>query len=82
MRVRCRLNKVNPSNSTVDLSKIQSLKLFGEYNKAVVAPKAEEIMSAPETRLQLTLSGLVASDDVSIAAAIIENKKASDVWYR
>ena len=63
------------SNSTVDLSKIQSLKLFGEYNKAVVAPKAEEIMSAPETRLQLTLSGLVASDDVSIAAAIIENNK-------
>jgi len=60
---------------TLDLSKIQSLNLFGEYNKAVVVQKVEEVMSAPETRLKLTLSGLVASDDVSIAAAIIENNK-------
>jgi len=59
----------------VDLSQLQSLHLFGEYNQAAKTETIEEIASAPETRLQLTLSGLVASDDMAIAAAVIEHKK-------
>ena len=59
----------------VDLSQLQSLHLFGEYNQAAKTETIEEIASAPETRLQLTLSGLVASDNMAIAAAVIEHKK-------
>jgi len=59
----------------VDLSQLQSLHLFGEYNQQAKTETIEEIASAPETRLQLTLSGLVASDDMAIAAAVIEHKK-------
>ena len=61
---------------SVNLSALQALNLFGKYNdKPVVETVVEQITDAPETRLQLTLSGLVASDDVGIAAAIIENNK-------
>jgi general secretion pathway protein C len=62
-------------DKSVDLSKLQSLNLFGEYNQAVQTQTIEELVSAPETRLQLTLSGLVASSDTGIAAAIIENNR-------
>ncbi|WP_159822048.1 type II secretion system protein GspC [Colwellia sp. 20A7] len=59
----------------VDLSQLQSLHLFGEYNQVAKTQTIEEITSAPETRLQLTLSGLVASDNMAIAAAVIEHNK-------
>ena len=60
----------------IDITGLQALNLFGQYQKAVDTPVAvEQVKSAPETRLQLTLSGLVASDDKAIAAAIIEHKK-------
>ena len=61
-------------NKNLDLSKLQALNLFGAYNEAVVETPVEVVKNAPETRLQLTLSGLVASDNVETAAAIIENK--------
>lgn len=62
-----------PNDKNVDLSKVQALNLFGKFNEVVVE-KVKIVKNAPETRLKLTLSGLVASDDVNIAAAIIENK--------
>lgn len=71
----------NPSkaNKVVDVAKIQSLNLFGQYNEnaeqAVV-----EMANVPETQLNLTLAGLVASDDKAIAAAIIENKGKQETY--
>ena len=66
-------------SKTFDLSKMQSLNLFGIYAKAAVETTVV-VKNAPETRLKLTLSGLVASDDVSIAAAIIEHKGKQDTY--
>ena len=63
-----------------DLSKIKALNLFGEFKTQEQEVVVEQITNAPETRLQLTLSGLVASDDVNIAAAIIEHKGKQETY--
>ena len=59
----------------INLSALKKLNLFGEYNKTEEAPKVEieQAEDAPETKLNLTLTGAVASNDNSIAAAVIES---------
>ncbi len=66
----------------VDTSALKKLNLFGEYNKqpVVVQQTVKTIASAPETKLQLTLTGLVASDEPEIAAAIIESKGKQETY--
>jgi general secretion pathway protein C len=61
-------------NQSFSMSGVQALNLFGQYNAQKNDPVVAQITDAPKTRLQLTLSGLVASDNVENAAAIIENK--------
>lgn len=68
----------NKVNKAIDLAKIQSLNLFGQYNENV--NDAAEMANVPETKLNLVLTGLVASDDTSIAAAIIENQGKQDTY--
>lgn len=71
----------NLSASTVNASDIKKLNLFGQYNQQIVAPKTiDKIESAPETKLRLTLTGVVASDDPSTAAAIIESKGQQETY--
>lgn len=72
--------KGQSNDKNYDLTKLQELNLFGQYNVQVKEVTVEQITNAPETRLQLTLSGLVASDDVKIAAAIIENKGKQETY--
>jgi len=79
------VNSVKPIQSQSrdknhDLSKLQSLNLFGAYNESVVETTVAVVQNVPETRLQLTLSGLVASDKVGTAAAIIEYKKKQETY--
>ncbi|MDX2369978.1 MAG: type II secretion system protein GspC [Colwellia sp.] len=62
----------------VDLSKLQSLNLFGAYNESIVETIVVE--NVPETRLKLTLSGLVASDQAGTSAAIIEYKSKQETY--
>ncbi len=72
----------NKTNKTIDVAKIQSLNLFGQYNESI-ADAAEieiEMGNVPETTLNLTLSGLVASDEKSIAAAVIENQGKQETY--
>lgn len=64
---------------TVNLSALQALNLFGEYNEQV-KEVVEQITDAPETRLRLTLSGLVASDKADSAAAIIEHQGKQETY--
>jgi general secretion pathway protein C len=66
--------KLSKSGQNINISALQALNLFGAYNESVDEVVVEQITSAPETRLQLTLSGLVASDNPETAAAVIENK--------
>jgi general secretion pathway protein C len=63
----------------VDMSAIQALNLFGRYNEQ---PKAIalEVKDAPETKLRLTLTGVVASTDKATGAAIIENNGKQNTY--
>ncbi len=65
--------------SNYNLSALQALNLFGQYNKQV-EEVVEQVQNAPQTRLQLTLSAAVASDSVETAAAIIENKGKQETY--
>jgi len=70
----------NKENKSIDVAKIQSLNLFGQYNETAVEEPEIEMANVPETTLNLTLSGLVASDDKTIAAAIIENQGKQETY--
>ncbi len=61
--------------SNVNISQFLSLDLFGIYNPdEAVVEEEDEIINAPQTQLNLTLSGVVPSDDDETASAIIEHK--------
>lgn len=70
----------NNSTASFNVSALQALNLFGQYNKPTTENVAVQITDAPETRLQLTLSGIVASDHPETAAAIIENKGKQETY--
>jgi len=65
----------NKRGQSFNISALQALNLFGQYNTQETADVVVQVTDAPETRLQLTLSGLVASDQKGTAAAIIEYQK-------
>lgn len=61
----------------IDISAIQSLALFGKKTQVQTAQQQAEVIEAidaPKTRLNLKLSGVVASSEPSLALAIIEVK--------
>ena len=64
----------------LSIQELQSLNLFGQYNDKPVEKAVAAVKDAPETRLKLTLSATVASDDVSVAAAIIENSGKQETY--
>jgi general secretion pathway protein C len=68
------------TKQAIDVSKIQSLNLFGQYNASVIEKPEIEMSNVPETKLNLVLSGLVASDDKLIAAAVIENQGKQETY--
>ncbi len=72
--------KINQGKKTFDVSNILSLHLFGKYTEEVVEESEVEMSNVPETNLNLTLSGLVASDDETIAAAIIEHQGKQETY--
>jgi general secretion pathway protein C len=73
-------SNTNKANKTIDIAKIQSLNLFGQYNDNVDETPDVEMSNVPETKLNLILSGLVASDEKSIAAAVIENQGKQETY--
>lgn len=70
----------NKRGQSFNISALQALNLFGQYNNQEKQDVTMQITDAPETRLQLTLSGLVASDQAGIAAAIIEHKGKQETY--
>ena len=62
------------------MANIQKLNLFGQYNESIEDEAHVEMVNVPETTLNLTLTGLVASDDKSIAAAIVENQGQQNTY--
>ncbi|GAB5380088.1 MAG: type II secretion system protein GspC [Aliiglaciecola sp.] len=68
------------SGNKLNLAQLKSLNLFGDMTAQPVAPVQQQVTEAPETRLNLTLSGVVATNDPSIAAAIIENRGTQNTY--
>ena len=65
--------------SGVNIAKIQQLNLFGNAAAKPAEPVAE-VTDAPETRLNLTLTGVVASSEQDAGTAIIENRGSQAVY--
>ena len=63
----------------VNIAKIQPLNLFGNAAAKPAEPVAE-VTDAPETRLNLTLTGVVASSEQEAGTAIIENRGSQAVY--
>ncbi|MGB0936314.1 MAG: type II secretion system protein GspC [Colwellia sp.] len=73
--------KTDSTNDTINVSKLNALNLFGIYNKEAVTEQPTEIIKdAPQTRLNLTLTGLTASDDPQMSAAIIEYNSKQETY--
>jgi general secretion pathway protein C len=62
-----------------NIAKIQQLNLFGNAAAKPAEPVAE-VTDAPETRLNLTLTGVVASSEQEAGTAIIENRGSQAVY--
>ncbi len=62
-----------------DIRQIQQLNLFGEV-KTDEQPRVEQVTDAPETQLNLTLTGVVASSIEQSGAAIIENRGTQNTY--
>jgi general secretion pathway protein C len=67
------------SNSRLNLADIKRLNLFGDYDAQPVVETAVTL-DAPVTRLNLTLTGVVASSAKDQGAAIIENAKQQQTY--
>ncbi len=67
------------SQSGVNIRQLQQLNLFGDA-KAVAKPVETNVTDAPETRLNLTLAGVVASSSEQEGTAIIENRGAQETY--
>ena len=65
----------------VSVQAVKSLNLFGVFSQNKVEKVAELVIEdAPETRLKLTLTGVVASNDKATAGAIIESSGKQETY--
>ena len=67
------------ANSSANISALQRLNLFGKVQQAV-QPVVEAVSDAPETRLNLVLTGVVSSSTPENGAAIIEHRGSQDTY--
>lgn len=68
------------SQRGVNISKIQQLNLFGNATATPKPVEQKPVTDAPETRLNLTLTGVVVSSDEAAATAIVENRGTQNVY--
>jgi general secretion pathway protein C len=68
-------------SSSINLNSIKRLNLFGQLNQqAGPQAKQEDVTDAPETNLNLVLTGVVASSEDNAGAAVIENKGSQQTY--
>jgi len=67
------------AKKSLDLTALKNLHLFGQFHEQKKTTEVK-VQDAPETKLRLTLSGTVASDDANIAAAVIENNGKQETY--
>jgi general secretion pathway protein C len=78
--VTVKVAKQKTETSTISLTGLKTLNLFGSYTDIIEEVETAEVENAPETRLNLTLAGVVASDDKTTSAAVIENSGKQDTY--
>lgn len=78
-----RTNALNVSSSTASYNHIASSHLFGIASNQVAKPTiaAPVAQDAPDTQLRLTLKGVVASDDMMDAWAIVADRMGNEDSY-
>lgn len=74
------LNTATKPADSYELNSLRSLSLFGKQQAESQTPVVIQNIDAPKTRLSLTLTGLVASSEPSLALAIIEYKSNQDTY--
>ena len=71
----------NQSEARLDITPLTRLNLFGNPEaKPAVAAVNNEVTDAPETKLNLTLTGVVSSNDPKVGAAIVENNGKQNTY--
>nr|WP_297348601.1 type II secretion system protein GspC [uncultured Glaciecola sp.] len=68
------------STSRLDISPLIKLNLFGNPKAKALASAAAEITDAPETQLNLTLTGVVSTGDPKVGAAVVENNGKQNTY--
>lgn len=69
------------SGGSRDLAQVASLHLFGQQ-ASEPAQKSKAPIDAPETQLNLTLTGILYSEDPDAARAIISSPRSPEQFYR
>ncbi|AYA66258.1 type II secretion system protein GspC [Alteromonas sp. RKMC-009] len=72
--------RITSAQSGVDVAGLQQLNLFGTVNRTEQAADEQPVTDAPETKLNLTLTGVVVSSLKEEATAIIENRGTQNVY--
>jgi general secretion pathway protein C len=78
--VNSKLTNKQQEKSALSMTSLKSLNLFGLYTDKPEEIKTLDVTDAPETRLNLTLAGVVASDEKSTSAAVIENNGKQETY--
>jgi general secretion pathway protein C len=78
--VTVKVTKQNDKTATISLTDLKTLNLFGFYTDTIEKVETVEVENAPETQLNLTLAGVVASSDKATSAAVIENTGKQDTY--
>lgn len=68
------------SASRLDVSPLTELNLFGNPEATPIANAVAEITDAPETQLNLTLTGVVSTGDPKVGAAVVENNGKQNTY--
>jgi len=68
------------STSRLDISPLTNLNLFGNPQAKPTASAVTEVTDAPETQLNLTLTGVVSSLDPKVGAAVVENNGKQNTY--
>ncbi|MFT6700587.1 MAG: general secretion pathway protein C [Pseudomonadales bacterium] len=66
--------------SRLDISPLTKLNLFGDPEEKPIIVTETEVTDAPETKLNLTLTGVVSSNDPKVGAAIVENNGKQNTY--
>ncbi|RJG51622.1 type II secretion system protein GspC [Motilimonas pumila] len=73
--------RTTQSSQRFDVAALRSINMFGVFNQQKAAPKKATNTPAPKTRLNLKLTGLLASTVPANAIAIIEERGSQNTYF-